>query len=103
MDISMLNSVGSEYIKNAAVENGQISVKDNGFEGLLQSAMNMVNETSDLQNQADAASVQFMLGYATNTHELRALQEKSEIALNYTTAVRDKMLEAYKEIMNMQI
>ena len=44
-----------------------------------------------------------MLGYATNTHELMAIQEKADITLNYTVAVRDKMLEAYKEIMNMQI
>ena len=44
-----------------------------------------------------------MLGYATNTHDLNAIQEKADIALNYTIAVRDKMIEAYKEIMNMQI
>ena len=44
-----------------------------------------------------------MLGYATNTHTLTAMQEKADITLNYTVAVRDKMLEAYKEIMNMQI
>ena len=47
--------------------------------------------------------MQFALGYANNTHDLNAIQEKATIALNYTTAVRDRMLEAYKEIMNMQI
>ena len=103
MDISVLNSVASDYIKNAAMENGQLTVEDRGFEGLLQSAKDMINEASDLQNQADAANMQFMLGYATNTHNLRAIEEKADIALNYTMAVRDKMLEAYKEIMNMQI
>ena len=63
----------------------------------------MLNETSELQNAAEEAEMQFMLGYATNTHDLQAAQEKADIALNYTIAVRDKMLEAYKEIMNMQI
>ena len=29
--------------------------------------------------------------------------KKALTALQYTTAVRDKMLDAYKEIMNMQI
>ena len=70
---------------------------------MLQSAQDMLNETSDLQNAAEEAEMQFMLGYATNTHDLQAAQEKADIALNYTIAVRDRMLEAYKEIMNMQI
>ncbi|GFI31167.1 MAG: flagellar hook-basal body complex protein FliE [Lachnospiraceae bacterium] len=103
MDISVLSSVGSEYIKNAALENEQITVKDKGFESMLQSAMGMINEANDAQNKAEEAEMQFMLGYATNTHELMAIQEKADITLNYTVAVRDKMLEAYKEIMNMQI
>ena len=103
MDISALSSVTSDYIKNAAAANDQLTTEDRGFEGVLQSAMNMVNEASDLQNQAEEAEMQFMLGYATNTHDLQAIQEKADIALNYTIAVRDRMLEAYKEIMNMQI
>ena len=103
MDISVLNSVGSEYIKNAALKNEQITVGDKGFESVFQSAMDMVNEANNAQNKAEEAQMQFMLGYATNTHQLTAIQEKADIALNYTTAVRDKMLEAYKEIMYMQI
>ena len=39
----------------------------------------------------------------TNTHELGVYQQKANIALQYTVAIRDKALEAYKEIMNMQI
>ena len=42
MDISVLSSVGSEYIKNAALENEQITVTDKGFESMLQSAMGMI-------------------------------------------------------------
>ncbi|TGY96847.1 flagellar hook-basal body complex protein FliE [Petralouisia muris] len=103
MDISVLSSVGSEYIKNAALKNEQLTVGDKGFESVLQSAMDMVNEANDAQNKLEEAEMQFMLGYATNTHTLTAMQEKADITLNYTTTVRDKMLEAYKEIMNMQI
>ena len=93
----------SDYKKNAALESGRLEGKDKGFDSLLKSAMGMVNEASDLQNQAEEAEVQFMLGYATNTHDLQAIQEKADIALNYTIAVRDRMIESYKEIMNMQI
>lgn len=103
MDITSLTGIDSSYIKNAAIESQNLKTEDASFSSVLQSAKNMLNETSELQNAAEEAEMQFMLGYATNTHDLQAAQEKADIALNYTIAVRDKMLEAYKEIMNMQI
>ena len=77
--------------------------KDNGFQQVFQSAMNMVKETSDLQNRAESAEIQFALGLSNNTHDLQIAQQKANVALQYTVAVRDKAIEAYKEIMNMQI
>ncbi|MBS1475221.1 MAG: flagellar hook-basal body complex protein FliE, partial [Lachnospira sp.] len=53
--------------------------------------------------QAQQAEVDYALGNMTNTHELGVYQQKANIALQYTVAIRDKALEAYKEIMNMQI
>lgn len=103
MDISSLTGIDSGYIKNAAIESDNLKTEDASFSSVLQSAKDMLNETSELQNAAEEAEMQFMLGYATNTHDLQAAQEKADIALNYTIAVRDRMLEAYKEIMNMQI
>lgn len=103
MNIASLTGIESNYIKNAAIENQNLVTEDASFGSVLQSAKNMLNETSELQNAAEAAEMQFMLGYATNTHDLQIAQEKANIALNYTVAVRDRMLEAYKEIMNMQI
>ena len=103
MDISALHSVAADYVKNAAEAAKQAAGQEKEFDSILQSAMDMINETNDLQNQSEEAVMKFALGYATNPHELNAIQEKADIALNYTIAVRDKMLEAYKEIMNMQI
>lgn len=103
MDIASLTGIDSSYIKNVAIENQNLNTEDASFSSVLQSAKDMLNETSELQNQAEEAEMQFMLGYATNTHDLQVIQEKADIALNYTIAVRDRMLEAYKEIMNMQI
>ena len=65
--------------------------------------MNVLNETNDLQNDAQAAKVQFALGEAENPHDMQIAAAKAYQALQYTTAVRDKMVEAYREIMNMQI
>lgn len=103
MDIASLTGIDSAYIKNAAIESESLKTEDASFSSVLQSAKDMLNETSELANKAEEAEMEFMLGYATNTHDLQNAQTKATIALNYTIAVRDRMLEAYKEIMNMQI
>ena len=101
MDITALHNVTSEYLKNVVDASQQ--VEDESFDNVLQSAMDMINEANYLQNKSEEAEMEFMLGYSTNPHALMAVQEKADIALNYTMTVKDKVLDAYKELMNMQI
>lgn len=102
-DISSLFSIGSNYIEKAAQNSSTIKNIDESFDSVFQSALNMVSETNQLQNAAETAEINFALGYSQNTHDLSVAQEKANVALQYTVAVRDRFLEAYKEIMNMQI
>lgn len=101
--ISSLLQVRSPYVENAALSSVNLDSEDRGFSGVFQSALDMLNETSDLQNQAESEEIKFALGLADNTHDLQIAQEKANIALQFTVAVRDKVIEGYKEIMNMQI
>lgn len=102
-DITSLYSIGSNYIERAAKNSSTVTGKDESFGSVFQSALNMINETNQLQNNAETAEINFALGYSNNTHDLTIAQEKANVALQYTVAVRDRFLEAYKEIMNMQI
>jgi len=103
MDITALHNVTSEYLKNVVDASQQVHVEDESFDNVLQSAMDMINEANYLQNKSEEVEMEFMLGYSTNPHALMAVQEKADIALNYTMTVKDKVLDAYKELMNMQI
>lgn len=106
MDISSLKNISSSYIEAAnALGNSSTASSVNGdsFDSVLKSAMSMVNETDSLQNVAEQEEIKYALGYTENTHDLTVAQEKANVALQYTVTVRDKFLEAYKEIMNIQI
>lgn len=106
MDISALTNISSDYITQAyELSRSTLPSQENGesFGSVLNAAMNMINETNDYQNAAESAEIRFALGESTSTHELAVAQQKANIALQYTVAVRDKLLEAYKEIMNMSI
>ena len=102
MDITSLTGITSDYINTVATED-QLVATDDSFQSVLDAAVNMLNETNDLENDATAAEMEFALGLADNPHDMQIAAKKALTALQYTTAVRDKMLEAYKEIMNMQI
>lgn len=103
MDIASLTGITSEYIHSVAKERHLTETSDSSFASVLNSAMDMLNETNQLQNNAEAEQIKFALGKADNPHDMQIAAKKALTALQYTTAVKNKMLEAYKEIMNMQI
>mgnify|MGYP004601677609 CR=1 FL=1 len=103
MDISSLTNITSDYLNQVATQKNLTTKSDDSFDSVLSAAMNMVSETNDLQNNAQSEAIRFALGEAENTHDLTTAQTKALTAIQYTVAIRDKMLEAYKEIMNMQI
>ena len=72
------------------------------FDGLLKSAMNMIKETNDYSNEAAEAELANAMGITENTHDLQVAQMKANISLQYTVAVRNAVIEAYKEIMQLQ-
>lgn len=73
------------------------------FQTLLDTAISNINTTNAYLSDAENEEIKFALGETESTHDLTIALSKASTALQYTVAVRDKFLEAYKEIMNMQI
>lgn len=103
MDVSSLTGITTDYANTVTNSNLLSDTSDDSFGSVLSAAMNLLSETNELQNDAEASEIQFALGKADNPHDMQIAAKKALTALQYTTAVRDKMIEAYKEIMNMQI
>src|SRR6188472_3429393 len=62
-----------------------------------------INEVSDLLKAADEKSVEMALGKSENLHDAMITFEKAESALKLLVQVRNKALEAYHEVMRMQV
>jgi len=75
--------------------------KDTSFESIFKSAYNLLNQTQNLTNKAEEEEVKYAVG-EDNTLDLMVAQNKANVSLSYTVALRDKVLDAYREIMNMQ-
>ena len=62
-----------------------------------------VTEISQLQNNADKAITSVQLGQSGNIHEAMIAIEKADISFRAMMQVRNKILEAYQEVMRMQV
>lgn len=103
MDITQLSGVSSDYLNTFAKKEALVPGDDDSFSAVLSTAMKSEDETNDLQNTAESEEVRFALGEAENPHDLLIAETKANVALQYTVAVRDKLIDGYKEIMQMSI
>ncbi|NLY11501.1 MAG: flagellar hook-basal body complex protein FliE [Firmicutes bacterium] len=69
------------------------------FKDALSQAISDVNK---LQIDAEVASEKLMLG-EIDFHNAMIISEKANLALQLTVAIRNKLIEAYQEIMRMQV
>jgi flagellar hook-basal body complex protein FliE len=73
-----------------------------GGAGFAQALGNAIGKVDALQTQADAQSEKLALG-GGNLHETALALEKADIALRVLSKVRNKVLEAYQEVMRMGV
>ena len=70
------------------------------FAETLKQALGEVNR---LQVEADQASMALVTGQTKDLHQVVIATEKAGLALQLTIQIRNKVLEAYQEIMRMQV
>jgi flagellar hook-basal body complex protein FliE len=74
--------------------------KNKNFSEFFQEKLIEVNE---LQKDSQEMTADFAVGKTDNIHQVMIAAEKAKIAVNLTTAVQSKAIDAYKEIMRLQV
>ncbi len=96
--------VRSIRLNNALAEtiSDHVSKKDKStdFYSVLNEALNRVNQ---LQIESQQQNMLLSIGEVDNLHDVTIAAEKANIALQLTLSIRNKIVEAYQEIMRMQI
>ena len=101
MDITSLYNISSGAVKeavNQSVGKSSVTMTPNGeeFGSFLSVAMENLNTTNAYLSDAENEELKFMMGETESTHDLTIALNKASTALQYTVAVRDKVLDAYK-------
>jgi flagellar hook-basal body complex protein FliE len=95
---SEIRSEGFEVAKPLAP--GQSDPSGKSFAATLKDAVGQVNT---LQKDADKQAQMLATGKSTNIPEVMMAAEKADIALRMMVQVRNKIIDAYNEVMKMQV
>jgi flagellar hook-basal body complex protein FliE len=73
-----------------------------GSGGFAQALGRALEATEALQGEADRQAAEVALG-GGNLHEASIALEKADVALRFVTRVRNRVVEAYQDVMRMQV
>ncbi len=85
---------------NQSANRSMSDSKDTSFSDLLKEEMSKVIEQ---QKTADGLATDLATGKGQNLHETMLAATKAELSFNLMVQMRNKVLEAYQEIMRMQV
>jgi len=73
---------------------------DKSFSNMLKESVEKVNA---LQKQADVAINDLVVGNSKDIVQTIIMMEKADVSFRLMTQVRNKIMQAYEEIMRMQV
>ncbi len=103
----IVNAVNNRSIFTSGIQNNQAStaINTNGassksFGDYLKE---IINNTNEEVIKAEDISNQFAAGSIDDIHKVLIQIEKADVALQFTLQIRNKIMDAYNEIMRMQV
>jgi len=97
-DITLVSQL--KGFESAQRPNNSASAIGAKFSEALKNSVDAVNEA---QVSADNAAQQVAAGGAKNLHEAMIKLEEADISMRLMVQIRNKALDAYQEIMRMQV
>ena len=86
---------------------GNLDTKKIGAQGegasFAETLTESLDKVNDLQKEADVAIEDFATGKTRNIHETMIAVNKADLAFRLTMQVRNKIVEAYQEVMRTQV
>jgi len=96
-NLKALGGVGAPGMDVKKIDSEEVGAS---FANTLTESLDKVN---DLQKEADKAIEDFAVGKTRNIHETMIAVNKADLAFRLTMQVRNKIVEAYQEVMRTQV
>jgi flagellar hook-basal body complex protein FliE len=80
-----------------------VEAKTTGKASFVDYLKDSIKDVNEIQKNADKAAVDLASGKNENIHETMLKAAQAELSFNFMVQIRNKVLEAYQEIMRMPV
>ncbi|WP_373488498.1 flagellar hook-basal body complex protein FliE [Blastomonas sp.] len=94
------NSALQELSKTPNIGTTPTETKPDGFASTLKTALDQINQ---VQHASADAATSYEMGQTTDIAAVMMAKQKASIGFEATLQVRNKLLSAYQDIMNMPV
>nr|WP_302595182.1 flagellar hook-basal body complex protein FliE [uncultured Cellulosilyticum sp.] len=101
--ISQVQQLSSLFTQQSAAAKKVNLSGDASFTQSLEAAKNLIDANLQAEQETNELTMDFLTGANDNIHSLLISQSKASILLQYTMQVRNGVLDAYKEIMQLSV
>lgn len=98
--LAQMREIQAETKKRTSFTTSEASQGGSSFMEHLKSGLSEVNE---MQKKADTMAMELSSGKSENLHETMLATTQAEITFNLMVQLRNRALEAYQEVMRMQV
>ncbi|BCS55829.1 flagellar hook-basal body complex protein FliE [Geobacter sp. SVR] len=98
-----IKGIESGFGINKAFSSAGSASSSSPVEGAGKFFSELVSKVNDLQTQSDQAIQGLASGENKNLHEVMISMEKASVSFLFMSQVRNKAIEAYQEVMRMQV
>ncbi|MCX6640553.1 MAG: flagellar hook-basal body complex protein FliE [bacterium] len=100
MDINEIRRIQSILQQQTPPETQKQSPEGGSFKDVLES---LVGDVNNLQKNAEAATQRLVTGDVENIHQVMVAMEEATTSFQLMMEMRNKILDAYREVMRTQI
>jgi len=95
-----LSHIQAPFLQNQSISKLKPENKTDGFGEMFKKAIQDVNGA---QKESEKLTSQLLTGEVEDIHEVMIASQKAGLSLQLTVQVRNKVVEAYQEIMRIQV
>jgi flagellar hook-basal body complex protein FliE len=95
-----ISQIQTPLIQNSSVSKANSENKAEGFGDIFKQALQDVNAA---QKESENKTAQLVTGEVNDVSEVMIAAQKASLSLELTVQVRNKVVEAYQEVMRMQL
>jgi flagellar hook-basal body complex protein FliE len=101
----MIKSIGSVPIalRTPKPETAGPEKTPSGAPSFEQTLKTFIQETNQMQQDANTAARQLVAGQTNDIHQVMILGEKASIAFELLLEARNRLMDGYQEMMRMQV